>query len=359
MNYCILNGKKSTLIKGLLIQSLPPIVKPNMRTSIEEIDGRDGDIVTKLGFQAYDRPMTIGLFGDYDIDEVIEYFNSEGTVIFSNEPDKYYKYQILKEINFERLLRFKTATVTFHVQPFKYSAVNDLFSFSKNELKTSIYSATSRGIQITSSSNSITIKGTASANIEMYVPIIEMDVDAGDYTLKCDTEGTGESGCKVRLITNSPTDADSFGGNYLALSDSGTASLTATTEAKTFHYLWISIPNGAVVDFVMIPQLINDDLHSCKVVNHGNVISKPAVTIYGNDTIKLSINGVERFTIALANHGHITLDGAKMNAYKGDVLMNRSVSGDYSLLALNIGTNVLSWTGNVERIDIKDSERWV
>ena len=39
MNYCILNGKKSTLIKGLLIQSLPPITKPLQRTQIDEIDG--------------------------------------------------------------------------------------------------------------------------------------------------------------------------------------------------------------------------------------------------------------------------------------------------------------------------------
>ena len=72
MNYCILNGKKSTLIKGLLIQSLPPISKPLMRTQIDEIDGRDGDIVTKLGYSAYNKEMSIGLFGDYDIDEVIE-----------------------------------------------------------------------------------------------------------------------------------------------------------------------------------------------------------------------------------------------------------------------------------------------
>lgn len=128
MNYCILNGKKSTLIKGLLIQSLPIITKPMMRTNIETVDGRDGDIVTKLGYAAYDKTMSIGLFGDYDIDEVIEYFSTEGTVIFSNEPDKYYKYQILNQIDFTRLSRFKTATVTFHVQPFKYSAVDESVS---------------------------------------------------------------------------------------------------------------------------------------------------------------------------------------------------------------------------------------
>jgi len=119
-----LNNINSNSIQGLLIQSLPPISKPLIRTNIEEIDGRDGDIVTKLGYSAYDKDVSIGLYGNYDINQVIKYFNSEGNVIFSNEPDKYYKYQIINQIDFEKLIRFKTADVTFHVQPFKYS-VND------------------------------------------------------------------------------------------------------------------------------------------------------------------------------------------------------------------------------------------
>lgn len=120
-NYIILNGNISSNIQGLLIQSLPPISKPKIRTQVEEIDGRDGDIVTKLGYSAYDKSISIGLYGNYDVDEVINYFDSEGIIVFSNEPDKYYKYQILEQIDFERLIRFKTATVTLHIQPFKYS----------------------------------------------------------------------------------------------------------------------------------------------------------------------------------------------------------------------------------------------
>lgn len=128
-NYCILNDKKSSLIKGLLIQSLPIISKPQMRTNINEIDGRDGDIVTKLGYAAYDRTMSIGLFGDFDIYEVIDYFNSEGEAIFSNEPEMIYKYQIINQIDFEKLLRFRTAEVVFHCQPFKYSSFRERLSF--------------------------------------------------------------------------------------------------------------------------------------------------------------------------------------------------------------------------------------
>ena len=119
-NYIILNGVSSNTISGLLISTLPSISKPKIRTQTEEIDGRDGDIVTKLGYSAYDKEIEIGLYGNYDTDEVIEYFNSEGTIVFSNETDKYYNYKILEQIDFNKLIRFKTAKVRLHVQPFKY-----------------------------------------------------------------------------------------------------------------------------------------------------------------------------------------------------------------------------------------------
>lgn len=148
MNYITLNGKRSLLIKGLLISELPPITKPMVRTRIEEIDGRDGDVVTKLGYAAYDKKMTIGLFGDFNIDDIIQYFDSEGTVIFSNEPDKLYRYKILEQIDFSRLLRFRTATVVFHVQPFKVSAVDNVLTFDS-------LGAGDRSLNITNNGNVI------------------------------------------------------------------------------------------------------------------------------------------------------------------------------------------------------------
>lgn len=120
-SYIILNGKSSRQVQGLLITELPPIRKPQQRTQAETVDGRDGDIITELGFAAYDKTLEIALTYNYDIDDIIEFFNSSGRVIFSNEPEKYYRYAIYKEIDFERLLRFKKAKVVFHVQPFKFS----------------------------------------------------------------------------------------------------------------------------------------------------------------------------------------------------------------------------------------------
>lgn len=120
-NFVIINGVNSNTINGLGINELPPITKPEMRNIREEIDGRDGDIITDLGYSAYDKTITIGLFGTgYDINDIISFFNGEGTIVFSNEPDKYYNFKILNQIDYESLQKFRTASITFHCQPFKY-----------------------------------------------------------------------------------------------------------------------------------------------------------------------------------------------------------------------------------------------
>ena len=132
-NYVIINGANSLNITGLAIKELPSISKPLMRASSETIDGRDGDIITNLGYSAYDKTIEIGLFGPYDIDEVISYFNQKGTITFSNEPDKYYYFQILNQIDYEKLIKFRTATVTLHCQPFKYKLNETSISLSVGE----------------------------------------------------------------------------------------------------------------------------------------------------------------------------------------------------------------------------------
>ena len=171
MGYVVINGKRSTLVKGLLIQSLPMISKPMMRTSIETIDGRDGDIVLNRGYAAYDKTLKIGLFGDYDLDEVIRFFDQSGKVIFSNEPDKFYNFTVIKQIDFEKLLRFKQADVVFHVQPFKYSAVDDSMTVNTTGL-TSI-TVFNRGN--VDSRPTLTIKGSGYVSININdVRVIEV-----------------------------------------------------------------------------------------------------------------------------------------------------------------------------------------
>lgn len=182
-NYVIQNGKDSRYLKGLLIQELPPITKPLMRTSIEQIDGRDGDVITRLGYSAYDKKMKIGLFGDYDIDDIIPFFNTSGTVIFSNEPEKYYVYDILDAIDYERLVRFRTAEITYHVQPFKYSSIEKLKVFSN---PTSAITVRNNGNYV--SKPIIHIKGTGIINLSLNgVQLFRIDLSTAN-SITIDTE---------------------------------------------------------------------------------------------------------------------------------------------------------------------------
>ena len=183
--YIIINGVPSTRIEGLLISTLPSISKPELRTNTETIDGRDGDIITPLGYSAYDKTITIGLSKDYDVDEVISYFNSEGKITFSNEPDKYYNFTITDAIDFEKLIRFKTATVTIHVQPFKYSVIESTHTYNYSP-------ATNNGIvTVTNSGNYfskpiITLTGSGITNLSIndtQVLIVDLGTDTSTIAI--------------------------------------------------------------------------------------------------------------------------------------------------------------------------------
>lgn len=361
MNYVILNGTKSTTIKGLLISSLPPISKPLMRTEIEEIDGRDGDIVTNLGYAAYDKAITIGLYNDFDIDEIIAFFNSQGTVTFSNEPDKYYNYQIIDQIDFERLIRFRTATVTFHVQPFKYSLIEtekDLI-IESNLLSVPNFSKTTSGVTLTVADGVFTISGTSTAGVEFYVPITKVSMSVGNYTLEAYANGTSPQSCAIRLINDSPSSANSFGGKYVSLQNDATVTIEAALDsAKTYNYLYFYISSGATMNFTLSFVLHHDD-YSVTIRNNGNYIAKPILTIYGTDTINISLNNHEAFVIDLGDEEYITIDTAAMEASKDGILKNRLVTGDYDNFELNVGQNTISFTGSVTEITIENYSRWL
>ena len=99
--YIVLNDRNSRFIPGLLVTDLPPITKPKIRTRAETVDGRDGDVITPLGYAAYNKELRIALTYGYNVDDIISFFNSSGTVTFSNEPDVYYNYAIYEPIDFE------------------------------------------------------------------------------------------------------------------------------------------------------------------------------------------------------------------------------------------------------------------
>lgn len=186
--YIIINGKNSNNIEGLVVSTLPPIIKPAIRTNIEEIDGRDGDIVTKLGYSAYDKELDIGLSYKYNVDDVIDYFDSEGIIAFSNEPDKFYRFQALEQIDFEKLVRFKTAKVTFHCQPFKYSCAEHTRIYEINDSKGNVVVRNNGNVY---SEPIITIKARGEVNISLNnnSNLTLLFSDTEYQTIKIDVEG--------------------------------------------------------------------------------------------------------------------------------------------------------------------------
>ncbi|UVX33594.1 MAG: tail protein [Bacteriophage sp.] len=355
INYVELNGEKSTSVKGLIIQSLPPISKPKMRTSIETIDGRDGDVVTKLGYSAYDKQLSIGLHGDFDIDDAISFFDSEGEVVFGNEPDKYYRYQILDQIDFERLVRFRTAKVKMHVQPFKHDAVDRTFDIVNQFLHIEDSTASKFGITATSSDGSIRVAGNATSDVDIEVPVESMLL-SGSYTLTASASGSA-AGCALRLIDGSPS--KSFGGSYMELKSNGDSTMTATADSNAeYDALWLDIRAGTSVDFTLSVTMASNSFSEISLTNRGNVVSRPTVTVYGSGNVELAINAVTVLSFSI-DDGYITIDAEEMNAYHGDALMNRHVTGDYADLRLNVGENVISWRGDVTGIRVEDFSRWL
>lgn len=231
MSYIIWKNKNSNDISGLIISELSPISKPKMRTNVTEIDGLDGDIVDYLGYKSYNKSVSIGLTKNYDIDEIIAYFNGSGKLVLSNELDKYYNAQIIDSIDYNRLINFKKAIVKFYVQPYK---------FLLNE---------------------------------------------SSYILEIATET------------------------------------------------------------------------SLSVLNKGLEKSKPIITLYGTGEIEILINGNSIFSVNMGTDEYITIDSEKEEAYKGAVLKNRQMLGSFP--ELNPGTNVISWVGNLTKIEVAPRSRWL
>lgn len=136
----IWKNKSSKEVKGLIITNIPPITKPKMKVNKIEIDGRDGDIVEKIGYESYSKNVGIGLTRDFGIDEIIKYFTGDGELVLSDEPDKVYIASIYDDVDYERLLQMRKSTIKFHVQPFKYL---------KDESKVSLNVTTQKSVQVT------------------------------------------------------------------------------------------------------------------------------------------------------------------------------------------------------------------
>lgn len=105
---------------GILISKLPPITKPKKKIETVEIDGLDGDITIDNGYAAYDKQIEVTFLQKPDVDKLNDWLSGKGQLVLSNEPDKYYDAEVLDVVEVKRTMTFYTATISFHVQPYKH-----------------------------------------------------------------------------------------------------------------------------------------------------------------------------------------------------------------------------------------------
>ena len=80
------------------------------------------------------------------------------------------------------------------------------------------------------------------------------------------------------------------------------------------------------------------------------------MTIYGSGPVTLFINGLEVCRILNVDE-FITLDSDEFEAYKGNVLQNRNMIGEFP--KLKPGENTITFTGNVTKVNTLVRSRWV
>ena len=93
-----------------------------------------------------------------------------------------------------------------------------------------------------------------------------------------------------------------------------------------------------------------------KVRNSGSIYSEPIITVYGSGDITLTIN--EKDFPLYSVDGSITIDSEMMEVFKGNTNQN-SKYGAVEFPRLEVGENEISWTGNVEKVEIHPKWRWL
>jgi phage-related protein len=352
MNYIIWNGQDSRNIRGLVICELPPISKPQMRIAETVVDGVDGSHIEELGYSTYDKAMLIGITSQADVNEVIKFFSGKGDVVFSNEPDKYYKAHIVNQVDYTRLVRFRTATVTFRVQPFKYEYQEVATKLGTNEIN--IFDCTSTSCTIERNGDELAITPISTGNP---VVVVKCNLTAGTYYLHLNKIFSEINVAFFDVDENKVGLNISKSGSFVL--PSNVASMRVNTLASSGSYTLraddIYINEGKT-DLGYEPYGITAT--ELVVTNIGNYKSKPVITINGTGTIEFSLNDNSLFRYTFPEtETSVVVDSQKQDAYFGAFLKNRNMSGEFPVF--EVGANTIKWTGAITNIKVLSKSRWI
>lgn len=120
--YFIYNGIDSREM-GVIITSMPPVIRAEKRVDTITIPGRSGSLHFYDGaFENYTKTMECAIVKRERINEIAAWLVGCGNIIFSTEPDKFYKVHMINQISIEQMMHtFQKFQVNMDTYPFKYS----------------------------------------------------------------------------------------------------------------------------------------------------------------------------------------------------------------------------------------------
>lgn len=133
MNYFIFKGIDSRQFGNLIVNELPSIIKAAPKVDKYEVDGRSGSLNVSSGaYSSIVKSVQCTLLDLSNVDEVLKWLDGTGEVIFSNQPDKYFKASIVNQISLDRVLyQFRSFIVEFECDPEAYHVNESKLEFTE------------------------------------------------------------------------------------------------------------------------------------------------------------------------------------------------------------------------------------
>ena len=167
--------------KGVLVNNLPPISKPERVYEEIEVPGRNGKLyIDNNCYNTFQYSITCTLMPGANIREISKWLNGVGKLILSTELDKEYEVIIKDQIDYEQTYRIcNQFEVNFEVQPIARGVTEkeiNLSEESKVIIKESTYQIKPYLKVIGSGDITLTINNN-SLNIKQLADYIEIDCE--------------------------------------------------------------------------------------------------------------------------------------------------------------------------------------
>ena len=176
--YFIFN-KISSKDRGILVNNLPPISKPERKYEEIEIPGRNGKLyIDDNCYNTFPYTITCTLMPEANIREISKWLNGSGKLILSTELDKEYDVIIKDQIDYEQTYRVcNSFEVNFEVQPIANGTITKILNVKNNNSKIIIKESTYNikpYLKVTATGNITLTINNSNVNLENIEKYIEL-----------------------------------------------------------------------------------------------------------------------------------------------------------------------------------------